>query len=145
MTGFRRGHDHQGRVRAEHPHRDAVPGRGRFAVRESQYTALKKALPAAYKVDQDPAIVPEKAYGAATNTYSRIEDNQLSFFNQAMPLSGISVDTGGSGYTSAPAVAITGGGGSFRSRGDGGRHRRRRRRRTALRQDPGVGTRRHLR
>ncbi len=76
------------------------------------YTALKKALPAAYKVDQDPAIVPEKAYGAATNTYSRIEDNQLSFFNQAMPLSGISVDTGGSGYTSAPAVAITGGGGS---------------------------------
>ena len=67
--------------------------------------------------------MPEKAYGAATDTYSRIEDNQLNLFIQAMPLSGISVDTGGSGYTSAPTVAITGGGGTGAT-GDRHRHGR---------------------
>ena len=75
-------------------------------------SALKKALPAAFKVDQPAPIVPEKAYGAATNTYSRIQDTQLSWFPSAMPLSGITVTTGGAGYTTAPTVTITGGGGS---------------------------------
>jgi FtsP/CotA-like multicopper oxidase with cupredoxin domain len=89
-----------------------VVGGGGGGAKAFNVKALKKALPKAYKVDQDPAIVPEKAYGAATDTYSRIQDNQLTFFTQPMPLSGISVDTGGSGYTSAPAVTITGGGGT---------------------------------
>ena len=74
--------------------------------------ALRKALPAAYKVDQDPPIVPEKAYGAASNTYSTIQATQLSFFNRPMPLSGITVTSGGAGYTSTPTVTIAGGGGS---------------------------------
>ena len=80
--------------------------------RKFDLKALKKALPEAYKVDQDPPIVPEKAYGAATDTYSRIQDIQLNFFNRPIPLSGISVDTGGAGYTSAPTVTISGGAGT---------------------------------
>jgi FtsP/CotA-like multicopper oxidase with cupredoxin domain len=74
--------------------------------------ALRSALPAAYKVSQDPPIVPEKAYGASSNTYSRIQDTSLSFFDKPMPLSGIMVTAGGTGYTSTPTVTISGGGGS---------------------------------
>ncbi len=85
---------------------------GRSKAKKFDLKALKKALPEAYKVDQPAPIVPEKAYGAATNTYSRIQDTQLSFFNKPMPLSSITVTTGGAGYTSAPTVSISGGGGS---------------------------------
>jgi len=42
-------------------------------------TALAKALPVAYKASQPDPIVPEKAYGAATNTYSRISSTSLAF------------------------------------------------------------------
>jgi FtsP/CotA-like multicopper oxidase with cupredoxin domain len=73
---------------------------------------LKKALPAAYKVDQPAPIVPEKAYGAATNTYSRIQDTQLSWFNGPTPLGGLTLTNGGTGYSSLPTVTISGGGGS---------------------------------
>jgi len=85
---------------------------GNSKARKFDLNALKKALPAAYKVDQPAPIVPEKAYGAASNTYSRIQDTQLSFFTKPMPLSGIAVTTGGAGYTSAPTVSVSGGGGS---------------------------------
>jgi len=42
-------------------------------------TALNNALPAAYAASQPAPIVPEQAYGAATNTYSRIQDTSLTF------------------------------------------------------------------
>jgi FtsP/CotA-like multicopper oxidase with cupredoxin domain len=41
--------------------------------------ALKKALPVAYKLSQAAPIIPEKAYGAATDTYSRIESTSVTF------------------------------------------------------------------
>ena len=85
---------------------------GNSKAKKFDLKALKKALPAAFWADQPAPIVPEKAYGAASNTYSRIQDNQLSFFPNAMPLSGITLTTGGAGYTSAPTVTITGGGGT---------------------------------
>jgi len=85
---------------------------GKTHAKKYDLGALKKAIPAAYKVDQPAPIVPEKAYGAANNTYSRIQDTQLNMFEQPMPLSAITVDAGGTGYTSAPTVTITGGGGS---------------------------------
>jgi FtsP/CotA-like multicopper oxidase with cupredoxin domain len=42
-------------------------------------SALAAALPVAYKASQPAPIVPEKAYGAATNTYSRIASTSLTF------------------------------------------------------------------
>ena len=44
-------------------------------------SALAAALPAAFKASQDAPIVPEKAYGAAVDTYSRIQSTSLSFKN----------------------------------------------------------------
>lgn len=85
---------------------------GNAKTRPFDVNALRGALSAAYKVDQDPPVVPEKAYGAAANTYSRIEDTSLDLFNGPSPVSSITVTNGGSGYTSAPTVAITGGGGT---------------------------------
>ena len=42
-------------------------------------TSLQSALPAAYALTQAPPIVPEKAYGDATNTYVRIQNNSVRF------------------------------------------------------------------
>jgi len=77
--------------------------------------ALKTKLPPAYGASQDKPLVPEKAYDAAfgtttPNTYSRIQDTSASFFNG--PLSSVDLTSGGTGYTSAPAVSFSGGGGS---------------------------------
>jgi FtsP/CotA-like multicopper oxidase with cupredoxin domain len=41
--------------------------------------ALQAAIPAAFKASQPALIVPEKAYGAATDTYVRIEDTTLTY------------------------------------------------------------------
>ena len=41
--------------------------------------ALEAAWPAAYLASQPRPIVPEVAYGAATNTYSRIQDTSLTY------------------------------------------------------------------
>ena len=76
-------------------------------------TALNAALPAAFAASQVAPIIPEAAYGPAyattyPNSYSRIQDTSL--FDGT--LSGISVTAGGTGYTVAPTVTITGGGGS---------------------------------
>ena len=68
--------DDAARLRPQHPHHHAVPGRRPPHGQEVRPEALKKALPAAYEVDQPAPIVPEKAYGAATNTYSRIQDTR---------------------------------------------------------------------
>jgi FtsP/CotA-like multicopper oxidase with cupredoxin domain len=41
--------------------------------------ALNRSLPAAYAASQPGPVVPEVAYGAATNTYSTIFNNSLTF------------------------------------------------------------------
>jgi FtsP/CotA-like multicopper oxidase with cupredoxin domain len=77
---------------------------------------LKAALPAAYAQFQPKPLVPQAPYNAAFGTnypsdaFARIADTSMSFFNG--PLTGLTITNGGSGYTSAPGVAITGGGGS---------------------------------
>ena len=77
-------------------------------------SALKAALPAAYGKTQPPPIVPNEVYNAAfdqqgpADSYARIQDTSLSFFNG--PLQGLELTNGGSGYTTAPTVAFTGGG-----------------------------------
>ena len=79
-------------------------------------SGLQAALPVAYAKYQEKPIVPQAEYNTAfganypVNNYVRIQDNNLSFFNG--PLSNIQVVNGGTGFTSAPAVSITGGGGS---------------------------------
>ena len=78
--------------------------------------AIQAALPVAYRVTQPPPIVPQAAYNAAFNAnypadaFVRIADNFISFFNG--PLTGITLSNGGSGYTLAPSVTISGGGGT---------------------------------
>ena len=42
-------------------------------------TALATALPAAYALTQDVPIVPQKAYGYATDTFSKIQSANLTF------------------------------------------------------------------
>ncbi len=42
-------------------------------------TALAAALPVAFKTSEDPIIVPQKAYGGSTDTYSRIQSTSLTF------------------------------------------------------------------
>ncbi len=42
-------------------------------------TALATAIPAAFAASQDPIIVPQKAYGAATDTFSKIQSTVLTF------------------------------------------------------------------
>ncbi len=72
---------------------------------------LRTALPGIFSATQDPIIVPEVAYGAAQNTYVRIQDTSLSLFPVGSALTGLDLTNGGSGFTSVPAVTITGGGG----------------------------------
>jgi FtsP/CotA-like multicopper oxidase with cupredoxin domain len=80
--------------------------------------AIQTALPAAFAADQHAPIVPQEGYDAAyqatypndNTAYVRIQDTQMNYFNGS--LSGFNVLSGGSGYTSAPTVAITGGGGT---------------------------------
>ncbi len=74
--------------------------------------ALSTQLPIAYKASQRPPIVPQMAYDPSypADGFARIEGRQMQFFNG--PLSGITLTNGGSGYTTVPAVTITGGGAS---------------------------------
>ncbi len=74
-----------------------------------------KGLAGAYAMSQDKPIVPELGYNsafpgiAANNAYSHITDHSLWIGN---PVNGIQLLTGGTGYTSAPAVGFVGGGGT---------------------------------
>jgi FtsP/CotA-like multicopper oxidase with cupredoxin domain len=52
---------------------------GKTAARPFNLNALRAALPVAFRVSQDPIIVPEKAYGAPVNTYSLIQSESLTF------------------------------------------------------------------
>jgi FtsP/CotA-like multicopper oxidase with cupredoxin domain len=77
---------------------------------------LMSVLPAAYAKFQAPPIVPNSAYNAAfgqsgpSDSYVRIQATSISFFNG--PLTALTLTNGGSGYASAPTVAISGGGGT---------------------------------
>lgn len=78
---------------------------------------LDAALPTAYAASQRKPLVPEPAYNAAfgatfPNALVRIQDTSFSFSNGLYGITGISLTSGGSGYTLAPAVTFSGGGGS---------------------------------
>jgi FtsP/CotA-like multicopper oxidase with cupredoxin domain len=80
-------------------------------------TNLKNALPAAYGATQPKPIVPEAVYDKAfngnfPNTYMHVIDSSLTFSPiGATQVNGVTVASGGSGY-SAPDVVFSGGGGS---------------------------------
>jgi FtsP/CotA-like multicopper oxidase with cupredoxin domain len=69
-----------------------------------------------FEKTQDPIIVPSADYDSAYNKsfpvdpYVRIYDTAMTIFNG--PLPGLMLTNGGSGYTSAPAVTISGGTGN---------------------------------
>ncbi|BDG01399.1 hypothetical protein [Anaeromyxobacter oryzae] len=78
--------------------------------------ALQAAQPAAFVATQDKIIVPETAYpaangGASADGYVRIQDTSISYWNGG-PVPGLTLTSGGSGYSTAPAVTISGGGGT---------------------------------
>jgi FtsP/CotA-like multicopper oxidase with cupredoxin domain len=77
---------------------------------------LKAVMPVAYATQQPPPVVPQTTYPppfrAATDTYVRIQDTSLSFTPVSNGLGSVALTAGGSGYTSVPAVTITGGGGT---------------------------------
>ncbi len=71
--------------------------------------ALQAGLPGLFATTQDQVIVPEAVYpvgnGNGINTYVKIQDTGLNLTPSG--LSALTLTTSGSGYTSAPAVAIT--------------------------------------
>ena len=63
-------------------------------------------LPAIFAANEDPIIVPETAYGSPTDTYVRIQDNSIAFFNNSA-LAGLKLTNPGAGYAlPAPVVTI---------------------------------------
>jgi len=83
-------------------------------------TNLTAALPGAYAQFQDKPLVPQESYNTAfganypSDAYARIQSNNMTFLPAAdsHPVRSINVTSGGSGYTSVPAVDITGGNGT---------------------------------
>ena len=78
--------------------------------------SLNAALPAAFAAVQPVPVIPEAAYGAAykatlPNTYSRIQDNGITFKPIGNPVYSVAVVGGGGNYT-APTVSFSGGGGT---------------------------------
>jgi FtsP/CotA-like multicopper oxidase with cupredoxin domain len=73
---------------------------------------LQTALPAIFKSTQDPIIVPEKAYGYATDNYLPIQSGWLTYPDPSGTIPSITVTKGGSGYSANPTVTISGGGAS---------------------------------
>jgi FtsP/CotA-like multicopper oxidase with cupredoxin domain len=73
-------------------------------------TALQAAQPSIFTATQDPIILPESAYpagngGAPNDTYVRIQDNAVSYFDHGA-VGSLTLTSGGAGYTSAPAVTV---------------------------------------
>jgi FtsP/CotA-like multicopper oxidase with cupredoxin domain len=70
---------------------------------------LAAALPGIFATTQDTIIVPEPAFPAQNGngpaTYVRIQDTSLKAFIGG-PLGGVSLTSGGAGYTAAPTVTI---------------------------------------
>ena len=78
--------------------------------------AVQAALPGIFASTEQQIIVPEPGYpagnGNATNpTYVRIQDTNMTGW-LSVPVAGLTLTNGGSGYASAPSVNIQGGGGS---------------------------------
>ena len=77
------------------------------------HSGLKLGL---FEASQEPILVPQAAYNSAygntllesQSVYVQLHDFNLSFFNG--PLTGLNLTAGGTGYTVAPTVSITGGG-----------------------------------
>ena len=69
---------------------------------------LHAAMPGIFVSTQDPMIVPEQVYGAASNVYSRIEDTSLEFG----PVGSLGLTNSGAGYASTPTVTIASPGGT---------------------------------
>jgi FtsP/CotA-like multicopper oxidase with cupredoxin domain len=76
--------------------------------------SLQAALPAIFNTSMAPlpAIVPEPTYpvasggNSATATYSRIQDNTITFQPVSKGLASITVGVGGQGYTVNPTITI---------------------------------------
>ncbi len=64
-----------------------------------------------FKLTQPTVVIPEPTYPAAsgasapTATYSKVEDNHLTFQPSGLPVASITLNAGGTGYT-APVVTI---------------------------------------
>ncbi|MEI9476036.1 MAG: hypothetical protein WCO26_05635, partial [Deltaproteobacteria bacterium] len=71
--------------------------------------ALTAAMPTIFANTQDAVIVPEPAYPVANGngpaTYTRIQDNSINAFIGG-PIGGLTLTSGGAGYTAAPSVTI---------------------------------------
>lgn len=78
--------------------------------------SLNTVVPATFTTQQGKMIVPEPAFpagngGAATPTYSSIQATSIpGWFGGGIDT--VTLITGGSGYSSAPTVAVNGGGGT---------------------------------
>jgi FtsP/CotA-like multicopper oxidase with cupredoxin domain len=85
-----------------------------------EYVFMKTADKAGvFDAGQHRIIIPQAAYnsaynetmpGAPGNAFVQLHEFEKTFFNG--PLSGLTITNGGLGYTSAPAVVISGGGGT---------------------------------
>ncbi|MGZ5711842.1 MAG: hypothetical protein ACXWIJ_21995, partial [Burkholderiales bacterium] len=79
----------------------------------SYMSKLRTNLAAAYTATQPKPIVPETAYPApykgAKDTYSRIQDNYLTFtpIGATDAINSVTVTDGGSGYVTTPNVTIS--------------------------------------
>jgi FtsP/CotA-like multicopper oxidase with cupredoxin domain len=79
--------------------------------------ALQTMLPAAFRVAQDPIIVPNSAYDAAynakyTDIYCRSVDDSLNVTGAPQPVASVMTELPGLGYTTPPTVTFYGGGGT---------------------------------
>ena len=80
--------------------------------------AKTAAKPGVFEISQEPIIIPQAAYNSAYN--QNVPDNASTYIMQTDwtktfytgPVNGVNLLASGSGYISAPTVAITGGGGS---------------------------------
>ncbi|HJV33779.1 choice-of-anchor D domain-containing protein [Geomonas sp.] len=80
---------------------------------------LQTALPQTFAKDQDPILVPQKAYNdaypsgplnAANNIYANAVDDSLNVTGQPQRVQKVVLTAPGMGYTKAPTVNFTGGG-----------------------------------
>ena len=73
--------------------------------------ALQAALPKAFKVGQDPIVVPESAYNAAysatyTDNFINVAAESLNTTGVAQPIASIKTTLPGLGYTTPPTVFV---------------------------------------
>ncbi|MBI3843808.1 MAG: fibronectin type III domain-containing protein [Planctomycetes bacterium] len=79
--------------------------------------ALQAAIPAAFRIAQDPPLVAAAAYNAAygtnyTDIYANSVDESLNLTGTSQSIAKVIVEFPGIGYVTAPRVSFFGGGGS---------------------------------